>query len=449
MYRNASLLQEKYKSLEIHFYFPILQAVFYTFLPYMMQHKLTKSDKSNYLLEITFTTADQEHEKSHVLKHFQTDMEIKGFRKGQVPLNLVEKNLQPEYLKMSILEHIANHGIQEVLEKNPDIKFIGEPYGYKQDEKEGTTTITLQLDVYPEIEIKKDSRKKETIKPIKIDVEDQEIEDALLNLKKNYADYQDAESIKLGTVSKIALERLDKEGTSIEKGTTYLGEPEFAENKFWEKTFVGKKKGEEFEIKYTEKDLPAVLHAKPENKPTTLKLTIKDVKKQILPEFNEENIVKFFGKESEVKTEAELKEFIKKQLFAQKEQMALVQAIENFVSTIRKDAMSIIIPKTMIDEEFKSRIHSLEHRFGSKEKVEEYLKSMNENQAKQFVDDIQKAATESLEKFFILNKVTELLGIDIDRNDKKELAVEKKIYEHFNPTKEETPKTKEAKKKNE
>ena len=35
--------------------------------------------------------------------------------------------------------------------------------------------------------------------------------------------------------------------------------------------------------------------------------------------------------------------------------------------------MSVIIPKTMIDEEFKTRIHSLEHRFGSKEKVEEYM----------------------------------------------------------------------------
>jgi FKBP-type peptidyl-prolyl cis-trans isomerase (trigger factor) len=110
---------------------------------------------------------------------------------------LVEKNVQPEYLKMSIIEHIANHGIQEALEKNPDIKFIGEPYDYHQDEKDGTTTITLKLDVYPEVDIKKDSRKKETIKPITIKVEKKELEDALLNLKKNYADYQDTDLLEL------------------------------------------------------------------------------------------------------------------------------------------------------------------------------------------------------------------------------------------------------------
>ncbi|MDR2189935.1 MAG: trigger factor family protein [Candidatus Peribacteria bacterium] len=162
-----------------------------------MTHTLTKGNQSYYLLEISFTTADYDHEKSHVLQHFQADMEIKGFRKGQVPLALVEKNVQPEYLKMSIIEHIANHSIQSVLKEHADIKFIGEPYDYHQDEKDGTTTISLKLDVYPEVEIKKDTRKKETIKPLNISIEDKDIEEALLNLKKNYADYQDTDTLEL------------------------------------------------------------------------------------------------------------------------------------------------------------------------------------------------------------------------------------------------------------
>jgi hypothetical protein len=67
---------------------------------------------------------------------------------------------------------------------------------------------------------------------------------------------------------------------------------------------------------------------------------------------------------------------------------------------------------------------------------------MSEEQAKQFVTDIQNASRESLEKFFILNKVTELLGIEIDWKDQG-VAVEKKIYEYFNPTAEESKKSKE------
>jgi len=121
--------------------------------------------------------------------------------------------------------------------------------------------------------------------------------------------------------------------------------------------------------------------------------------------------------------------------------------VEEFVSKIRKESMSVAIPKTMIDQEFQSRIQSLEKRFGSKEKVEEYLRSMTEEQAKQFVEDIQKASAESLEKFFILNKVTELLGITLDwEKDSQDFAIEKKIYVHFNPS-EENPKEEKSKNK--
>jgi trigger factor len=162
-----------------------------------MTHTLAKGNHANYEMTITFTAADRDHEKQHVLKHFQADVEIKGFRKGQVPLDLVEKNVQPEYLNMSITEHIVNHHIQEMLAQNPTLRFIGEPYEYHSDEKDGTTTITLKLDVYPEVEIKKDSRKKETIKPLTVQVDDQEVDTALLNLKKNYADYQDTEELVL------------------------------------------------------------------------------------------------------------------------------------------------------------------------------------------------------------------------------------------------------------
>jgi FKBP-type peptidyl-prolyl cis-trans isomerase (trigger factor) len=231
------------------------------------------------------------------------------------------------------------------------------------------------------------------------------------------------------------MEFLDKEGNSIEKGTTYIGEPEFAESDFWIKVFGNKKKGEKIEIPYKEKDFPAVLHTKTENKPAKVKFTIKDIKKQILPEFTEETIIKLFGKESEVKTANQLKEYIEKNISSQKYHNELIMKVEEFVSNIRKESMSVTIPKTMVDQEFQSRIQSLEKRFGSKEKVEEYLKSMTEEQAKQFVEDIQKASAESLEKFFILNKVTELLNIDLDwGKDAQDLAVEKKIYVHFNPS---------------
>ena len=72
--------------------------------------------------------------------------------------------------------------------------------------------------------------------------------------------------------------------------------------------------------------MPIVLQVKDkENKPETLKVTISDVKKQILPEFTPETIEKLFGKQSEVKDEKQLKEYIKDQLAVQKEQNELIR----------------------------------------------------------------------------------------------------------------------------
>ncbi|MBO4203449.1 hypothetical protein J5893_01255 [bacterium] len=398
-----------------------------------MAYKLTKGDQSHYDIAITFTAEDKAREKDHVLKHFQADMSLQGFRKGHVPMDLVEKNLQPGYLEMAIIEHIANHGIQEVLKENESIKFIGEPYGFSQQEKDGVTTLTLKLDVFPEVEVTNEKWKEKKIKKLNVKVEAPEIEQSLVNLKKNFADYQDAETIALDTVSKIALEWLDKKGEVLDKGTTYLGEPEFSESDFWEKTFLGKKKNDSFELKYDAKKLPAVMHEKTDLGSASIKCTISDIKKQILPEFTPENIKKFFGNQSDFSDEAGLKSFIEKTLKEQKEQTELVKAVEDYVSTIRKESFSVVIPMTMIDQEFKSRMDSLMKRFGGQEKTSEYLQQMPEDKRKKFVEDIQSAAKESLEKYFILNKAAELLGLQLDwENSTGELAVEKKLYAFFN-----------------
>lgn len=83
----------------------------------------------------------------------------------------------------------------------------------------------------------------------------------------------------------------------------------------------------------------------------------------------------------------------------------------------------------MINQELKVRMENLEKRFGSAEKVKEYFQQLGEEKSKEFVEGVETAARESLEKFFILNKVTELLGLKIDWNAEQEpFFVEKQLY---------------------
>ncbi|MEI7558585.1 MAG: hypothetical protein WCJ45_07475 [bacterium] len=61
--------------------------------------------------------------------------------------------------------------------------------------------------------------------------------------------------------------------------------------------------------------------------------------------------------------------------------------------------------------------------------MEEYFKKMGDEKSKAFLEDITKAAQESLEKFFILQKFTQLLSLDIDWNQTEHMAVEQKLYD--------------------
>ena len=395
----------------------------------MMEKQLTQGKQCNYQVTFTFTDAEKAGVKNHVLEHFAKDMNIPGFRAGKVPLHMVESKVQPAYVQMAITEHLVNKGIQELLGENKDLKFIGEPYAFDTKEDKGTTTVSFSLDVYPEVEVKGKSWEKVQMNALSVEATEKEVEDSLLNIQKNYADYKDTDTIAVkDTLSKLGLEFFDKEGKSVEKGTTYLGETEFAEDKFWEKTFDGKKKGELVELKYDVKKLPAVLHAK-KGEAASLKVTVQDVKKIVLPELNDEMIVKLFGKDAEVKTNAELRDYIKKEILKQKQENWLVQTIEDYLTEVKKAGVSVIIPKTMVDQELKVRMQNLEKRFGSAEKVKEYFQQLGEEKAKEFVEGVQSAAAESLEKFFILNKVTELLGLEIDWNSEQEpFFVEKQLY---------------------
>ena len=395
-----------------------------------MNKKLTEGKNCDYIITVSFWDEDKSKVRWHVLEHFAKDMKIPWFRAGKVPMHIVEKNIEPVYIDMTITEHLINDAIQEILKENKDIKFIGEPYGYETKEDKWTTNVTFHLDVYPEVKV--DGKKWEGIKmkEIKVEATDKEVEDSLLNIQKNYADYKDAETISdKNTISKLGLEFVDKNWKTVDKWTTYLWETEFNEDKFWAKTFNGKKKKEEIELAYDEKKLPQVLHAK-KGEAKKVKITIQDVKEVVLPELNDKMIEKLFGKDAEVKTNAELRAYIKKEIVNQKEENELVQTIENYLNDVRKSGVNVVIPKTMIDQEFKVRMDNLKHRFGSEDKVKEYFTQLGEEKSKEFVDGVQSAAAESLEKFFILNKITELLWLNINWNDQNQepLFVEKQIY---------------------
>ncbi len=394
-----------------------------------MQKKVTKGKGSFYDIELTLTADDHAKGKEKALKEFQKDLTLPGFRKGFVPMHLVEEHIQPEYISLSIYEHLINKGLQEVVSENATIKFVGEPYDMKQDKRWEDTIVSLKLDIFPEVEIKDNKWTSLSMKSISPKATKEEVDEALVRLKKNYADYKDTDVMARHSISKVSMSFLDKEGQEVDKWTLYVGEQEFDEFPIFVETFVGKKKWEEFSMEY-KKDLPPTLQTKkPESKPTKIVFNLIDIKDVVLPEINEETLARLFGKESEVKNESDLLKYIDESISAQKFDTELIKEVEDFLKAIREKYMEVLIPQTLLNQEVRVRLENLEKRFGGKEKMEAYFKQMGEEKAKTFVDDISLAAKESLEKFFILQKVADELKLDINWEKPVDLEIERKLYE--------------------
>lgn len=396
-----------------------------------MEKQITNSWKS--YCEITLTVWQKEYDEleKQIIKVLSKDVKIHGFRKWHVPEHLVRNQLNPEYVKIWTFEKIINNWLHKLIEENPEMKFIWEPYDLDQKEEWEDKTIIFKLDLYPESEPKNDNRKKSKLTEIEIKVDEKEVEDAIKNLQKHYAEYIDSDEITEDSVSKVSMLFLDKDWETKDKWHIYVWEPEFEEFDFFKKTFIWKKKNETFEVKYDDSKLPPTVKYNKEDvkEVKNIRFVIKDIKKIVLPEINEETIKKLFGEDSKVKNIEELKKYIEENIWQQKTETELVKKVEEYIKDVKEKSFEIVIPNTIINEEYKTRLKNLEKRFWGKEKVEEYFKKLWEQQKKAFLSDIKNAAKDSLEKFFILQKVVELLEIEMNWDKSWHLEAEHKIYE--------------------
>lgn len=408
-----------------------------------MDHKLTKGQNSNYEINLTVSQDEMSSLKDKALKAFQRDLQLPWFRKGFVPLHMVEQNVKPEYIKMWIYEEAIHTWLNKIISENSNIRFIWNIYDLNQDEKTDKVIFTFKLDIYPEVEVL--NKNWETIKIEKVNdnVSDQEITDTLLNIKKQYAEYVDTDKATENTVIKVKYNILEKNWNSLHNGSLFFWEEDYAEFPALKDTFNGKAKWDIVEISYKEKEIPHVLHYhKEEWKPSKISFEIIEIKNVILPEFNKETLNKFFW--DEITTEEQLKEKIAETIGSQKKEMWLLQAIDKCLDEA-KTSLNVSMPQTIISEEVKSRIEAMKKRFGWEDGFNKYFKAMWEDKMKQAIEEIQTSAKVSLEKFFLFRKLVELLWLENEINWEVNLDAEKKVYEKL--ASDETPKKKAPAKK--
>ena len=333
---------------------------------------------------------------------------IPGFRKGKAPLAMLEKM----YGAGIFYEDAANEVIdasypkaaeesKEEIVSTPEIKVTqiekGKAFIYE-------ATVALKPEVtlgeYKGVEVKK----AEAV------VTDEDVENELTAARKKNGRLIDVED---GAIEDGDNTIIDFTGYIDDKtfdggaGTDYplvIGSNSFIEG--FEDQLIGKKKGETCDVNVT---FPAEYHADElAGKPAKFVVTIKEVKRNELPELNDE----FASEVSDFDTLDEYKADIRKKLQEKKEQDAKVENENNVIEKVIENAQ-MELPQPMVDTQAREMVENYARRLQSQGlNINDYMKYTGMTPEK-LMEQMRPEAEKRIKTRLVLEKVVEVENVEV------------------------------------
>ena len=333
---------------------------------------------------------------------------IPGFRKGKAPLAMLEKM----YGAGIFYEDAANEVIdasypkaaeesKEEIVSTPEIKVTqiekGKAFIYE-------ATVALKPEVtlgeYKGVEVKK----AEAV------VTDEDVENELTAARKKNGRLIDVED---GGIEDGDNTFIDFTGYIDDKtfdggaGTDYplvIGSHSFIEG--FEDQLIGKKKGETCDVNVT---FPAEYHADElAGKPAKFVVTIKEVKRNELPELNDE----FASEVSDFDTLDEYKADIRKKLQEKKEQDAKVENENNVIEKVVENAQ-MELPQPMVDTQAREMVENYARRLQSQGlNINDYMKYTGMTPEK-LMEQMRPEAEKRIKTRLVLEKVVEVENVEV------------------------------------
>ena len=333
---------------------------------------------------------------------------IPGFRKGKAPLAMLEKM----YGAGIFYEDAANEVIdasypkaaeesKEEIVSTPEIKVTqiekGKAFIYE-------ATVALKPEVtlgeYKGVEVKK----AEAV------VTDEDVENELTAARKKNGRLIDVED---GAIEDGDNTIIDFTGYIDDKtfdggaGTDYplvIGSHSFIEG--FEDQLIGKKKGETCDVNVT---FPAEYHADElAGKPAKFVVTIKEVKRNELPELNDEFAIEV----SDFDTLDEYKADIRKKLQEKKEQDAKVENENNVIEKVVENAQ-MELPQPMVDTQAREMVENYARRLQSQGlNINDYMKYTGMTPEK-LMEQMRPEAEKRIKTRLVLEKVVEVENVEV------------------------------------
>lgn len=345
-----------------------------------------------------------------IKKKFFENVEVDGFRKGHVPENIAIKHINLNKVFDEAINLILPSVFDEAVFLN-NINPLTKPE--INIEKFSTTSLTINftVNVVPKIEI--NNYKNLNIKKEIIEVSDNEIENSINQLLKQHSKLE----IKNGKAEKGDTVVLDFEGFIDNKpfdggkANNYslsLGSNQFIPG--FEDQLVGVQANEKKDIEVV---FPENYLADLKGKKAIFKCFIHEIKKEILPELNDENVVKIL-KIPNITTVKGLKEYQKDLITKNKEDQSKTNFYNNLLENIVKNNNNKIeIKEEIIDK--RANLLKDDFAFSVKQngmELNQYLSIIGKSE-KDIMQDFKNDAKKHIYEMIVIDSILEQEKISV------------------------------------
>ena len=266
-------------------------------------------------LEVTLSVAKEDYSdnRKKKLNGYRKNAEIKGFRKGMVPMSLVEKMYGQQALVDAVNDAISE-GLNNFIQEN-NIRVLGEPLPAEEQashEWVDGNEFTFKFDIASNPEVNFELSKDDEVTYYTITVTEAAKNEMKENLLRQYGSLEEGEAAKEEDFIIVDFEQGE---TKVEG--TYVALRNVAEAA--RQSFVGVKPGDVLDVNVNEAfendtDRASMLKINKDelaNLDPMFKMTVKNVKTFVSAPLTEETFEKIFGVKTEAEFDAKVEERIR------------------------------------------------------------------------------------------------------------------------------------------
>lgn len=373
-----------------------------------MQKNVKKLENCRTEITITFEEKEWKDAQKAAFDKLAKNVEIKGFRKGHAPEQLVKERINQAEVMNSALDALLQDAYTKTLDEEK-LMPVARPSVDVKKISDSECEVVIIVPTKPEIKL--GQYKDLEIGHNNVEISKEALEEEISKrLKDNAELVLKDEPAKVGDTVVIDFEGFIDgkpfDGGKAENYSLELGSNQFVPG--FEDQLVGAKSEEEREVKVK---FPSNYPAGLNDKDATFKVKVHEVKAKVVPELNDEFVAELNIKD--VKTVDDFKEFVKKDLLEKGNREESNRYFNALLDKIVANS-EVKVPEEFVNEEVDSMFGNLKQQVEQNGLTMEQYFQITNSKEEDVKAKMKEEATNNIVRYFILEEIGKVEGVEVN-----------------------------------